>query len=135
MENNMQNQTEMTEQKMEGQVQVEERKPEFIPAVDLFESEDSFLLVTDLPGVSEDQIEVTVEKNILTITGKTSLSEKLEGFRLTYSESRPGNFKRSFTLSEEVDRDSIQARFKDGVLHLELKRVKPEVKKIQIQHS
>ena len=115
-----------------GTLQKEARRPEFIPAVDLYESDEKFLLVADLPGVREEDIDVTVEKNILTITGKTGDVDTGD-YRLAYSECRNGNYRRSFSLSEEVDRDNIRATYRDGVLRLEIARVKPMVRRIEIK--
>jgi HSP20 family protein len=106
---------------------------QFTPAVDLYEKNDSFFLIADLPGVKEENIKITVEKNILTIQGRME-KETDEGYRPVHTEYGSGDFIRSFTLSE-IDTDSIEARFKNGVLRLTMKREKPVVKTINVKKA
>ncbi len=107
---------------------------EFVPAVDLYEHNDHFLLLADLPGVKEENIRITVEKNILTIRGRME-KEIDENYKPVYSEYAIGDFSRSFTLGSEIDTDSIEARYKNGLLRLVLKRIKPVVKSIEVKSA
>ncbi len=105
----------------------------FIPRVDIYETKESIFLIADMPGVDEKTVEVELEKNILTITGWTQDS-KLKDHSILYSEYEAGDYERSFTLSDEIDREKINATVKQGVLRLELpkaEKVKP--KKIAIK--
>ncbi len=98
----------------------------YVPQVDIVESEDRILLVADLPGVDQDGIEVTLEKNILTLRG-TVKPHTPEGFSLGYAEYAVGNFERAFTVSNDIDRQGIEAVIKDGVLKLTLPKAKHAV--------
>jgi HSP20 family protein len=106
----------------------------WIPAMDLVETEDQFVLRADLPGLTEADVEVSLEDNVLTVSGerKAEHEEKGEGFyRL---ERATGAFNRSLTLPKGVDGDAITARFDNGVL--EVRIPKPEAdkpRKVQIQ--
>jgi HSP20 family protein len=106
----------------------------WIPAMDLVETDDHFVLRADLPGLSEDDVELALEDNVLTLSGerKTEHEERGEGFyRL---ERAAGTFSRSLTLPEGVDGDAIAATFDKGVL--EVRIPKPEQRKprkLQIQ--
>jgi HSP20 family protein len=102
--------------------------------MDLVETDDHFVLRADLPGLSEDDVELSLEDNVLTLSGerKTEHEERGEGFyRL---ERAAGTFSRSLTLPEGVDGDAIAATFDKGVL--EVRIPKPEQRKprkLQIQ--
>lgn len=108
-------------QKKEAPLQegVERTRPRkvFTPEVDIIERKDNIVVIADMPGVDEKSVEVTLEKNILTIYG-TVEPEIPEKHRLGLAEYGVGDYQRSFTLSDEVDRERIQARVKSGVLKL-----------------
>ncbi len=75
--------------------------------------------MADIPGVDEAHLDVTLDKNILTIRGHAE-APSFEGFTLARSEYGVGDFERVFTVSEDVNRDAIEATVKDGVLQLKL---------------
>ncbi len=105
----------------------------FMPRVDIFENKESLFLVADMPGVDDKTIDIELEKNVLTITGRVE-SGWIKDATMMYSEYEIGDYERVFTLSDEIDRDKIVATVKNGVLRLELpkaEKVKP--KKIAIQ--
>ena len=91
----------------------------YTPAVDIIERKDNIILITDMPGVDENSVDITLEKNILTINGNVD-PEIPESHRLYISEYGLGDYHRVFTLTNEVDRDRIQAHMKNGVLKLVL---------------
>ena len=93
------------------------------PNVDIVDAEGHIVLIVDLPGVDENSVDVSLEKNVLTIRGDVPADVR-EGFELVHAEYGVGDFERSFTLSDEVDREGIDAQVKDGVLTLELSKVK-----------
>jgi HSP20 family protein len=99
----------------------------WIPAMDLVEEQDHYVLRADLPGLSEKDVNVELEDNVLTISGerKSEHEERKEGFYRV--ERASGAFSRSLTLPQGVDPDSIQARFDNGVL--EVRVPKPEQQK------
>ena len=98
-----------------------------IPAVDVRETEDGYLLEAELPGMTEKDIDVKVEDNLLTISSakKDEKEEKKNGYVMR--ERRSSSFRRSFVLPKDVDPERINARFKSGLLILELHKT-PESK-------
>ncbi|MCW3069816.1 MAG: Hsp20/alpha crystallin family protein [Solirubrobacterales bacterium] len=96
----------------------------WIPAMDLVEEGDHFVLRADLPGVREEDVNVELEDNVLTISGerKAEHEDRKEGYHRI--ERAVGRFSRSLTLPEGIDPDSIEARFENGVLTVRIP--KPE---------
>ena len=92
----------------------------FIPAVDVREEKDRFVVNADLPGVAPTDIEITAEKGVLTLRGerKSLPPEQLEGYDRV--ERATGEFTRRFTLPENVQADAIKAKFTHGVLEVSI---------------
>ncbi|MBU6283552.1 Hsp20/alpha crystallin family protein [bacterium] len=90
-----------------------------VPRVDVAESKDSFLVVADLPGVSQEDVEVTVEKNVLTIAARAE-ARVPEGYEHRFGGRAPVEWRRSFTLGDAIDREAIAATMKNGILRLTL---------------
>ncbi|TGK05340.1 Hsp20/alpha crystallin family protein [Leptospira langatensis] len=109
------------------------RKNVYTPATDLYSNEEEHVLLLDLPGVKEGDLEISIEKDELRISAKTSTAE-VKG-ELRYSEYGTGDYRRSFLLSEPVEEDKITAVLKNGVLQLKLPRKKPLSKKIEVRTS
>ena len=93
--------------------------PVFSPRVDVSETTEAVILVADMPGVDETSVSVDLDKNVLTVAGRFGLHTP-EGYTLMYQEYGSGNYERSFTLGNEIDRSGIEAKVKDGVLRLTL---------------
>lgn len=89
------------------------------PRINLYEADEVIMLVVDLPGVREKDIEITLEKDRLTIHGAVE-DRAPEGYRRVYSELCQGDFERSFVMSNEIDRDNIEANYDSGVLTISL---------------
>jgi HSP20 family molecular chaperone IbpA len=89
----------------------------FSPPVDVVESEGAYILSVDLPGVREDGVDVTVERNVLTLSARRT-SETPADHRRLLGEIAHGDYRRTFTLPERIDRDSIAATLRNGVLTL-----------------
>src|SRR5262245_41819658 len=107
----------------------------YTPALDIHETPEGLVLEADLPGVPPDQLEVRVEDNVLYIHGKIRWPN-LEESRVLYEELRPGDFYRSFILSDEMDAEKITADFEQGVLRLKLPRAsKARPRKIEVRTS
>jgi HSP20 family molecular chaperone IbpA len=105
----------------------------YTPAVDITECEDDLVLIADMPGVDEKSVDITLEKDILTIYGRVE-PEIPENHRLVSSEYGIGDYERSFTLSNEIDRERIEASVKNGVLRLTLpKAEKAKTRKIPVK--
>ena len=99
----------------------------WLPAMDLSETGDSYVLHADLPGMTEDDVQIELEDNVLTISGERRLEEsKSQGGYLRTERAR-GSFARSLTLPAGVDPERIEAEFHDGVLELQIP--KPEQRK------
>ena len=100
----------------------------FVPRVDIYENKDSLFLLADMPGVDEKTVDIELEKNVLTITGRVE-NGQVKDAAMMYSEYEIGDYERVFTLSDQIDRDKIVATVKNGVLRLELPKaeeVKPK---------
>lgn len=101
-----------------------ERVVGFTPAVDVVEDDQKFELYADLPGVKQEDLDIQVDKDVLTIRGERKLEKK--------GERSSGAFSRSFTLPKHVDVEKIAASLKDGVLTLTLPK-RPEAQPRQIK--
>src|SRR5215216_5924213 len=97
------------------------------PAMDLVETDDHFVLRADLPGVSEDDVKVELEDNVLTISGERRHEEEVKKGGYYRIERASGTFARQLTLPEGVDAAAVQASFDKGVL--EVRIPKPEERK------
>ena len=96
----------------------------FVPHTDIYENENEIVIVADIPGCSEQSIDITLEKNILKIDGYVEPAAP-EDHRLFYSEYATGDYQRTFALSDEIDREHIEAAVRDGVLRLTLPKAGP----------
>lgn len=104
----------------------------YIPRVDIYESEDALVLLADMPGVNENTLDITLEKNILNIRGMVEM-ESPDNYSLSYAEYEIGDYERSFTLSDGIDRDNISAAVKNGVLQVNLPKAGPtKARKISV---
>ncbi len=94
-----------------------------LPRSDIYELDDQIVIVADVPGVDEKSLDVTLEKNVLTIN---ALVDPIvpQGYSLSLAEYEVGDYQRSFRLSDEIDREHIEASVKDGVLRLYLPKAK-----------
>jgi len=99
----------------------------WVPAMDLVETDDHFVLRADLPGMSEEDVSIELEDNVLTVSGerKSEHEERREGYHRV--ERASGRFSRTLSLPEGVDPDAIEASFERGVL--EVRIPKPEERK------
>lgn len=105
----------------------------FVPRADIFETDENVVVIVDMPGVGGDAIDITLEKNVLTINGSTYLNAP-EGYSLVFAEYEVGDFERSFRLTDQIDRENIGASIKDGVLRLVLpKAEKAKARRIDVK--
>lgn len=93
----------------------------FIPATDIYETEDALTVVMEIPGVQKENVEVKLEENVLRIEGRIDFAN-YEGMEPVYSEYNVGHYARTFTLSDAIDQGGIAAEMRDGVLTLTLKK-------------
>jgi HSP20 family protein len=109
--------------------------PVFVPAVDIFESDEVITLLADMPGVTSDRVTIDLHEGQLTITGEVEVQGS-DKERYLFREYETGRFSREFSLSDRIDQSKISATMRDGVLRLELpkaERVKP--KRIEVKAS
>lgn len=99
----------------------------WVPAMDLVETDDHFVLRADLPGLSEADVDLSLEENVLTLKGERKVEHESKGEGFYRVERATGAFSRSLTLPEGVDGDAITATFDKGVL--EVRIPKPEQRK------
>ncbi len=110
-----------------------------LPKVDVVENKDSYSLQMDLPGATEKDVNLEVERGVLTISSvkteeKEEKSGKKEEGKWLIRERTSSQFSRRFTLPEDVDEEKINASFKNGVLNIEMPRkALPSPKKIAIE--
>ena len=93
------------------------------PRFDVIDRDKEIVVRAEVPGVSKDDLEVTLTESLLTISGKTYSEEKEEGGAFYRSEIRQGEFSRSVTLPSDVDADKVETHFKDGLLTLTLPKI------------
>jgi HSP20 family protein len=103
----------------------------FVPRVDIYETHDAINVIADMPGVSAEAIDITLEQGVLTISGYVE-EERPADHALTYAEYRVGDYTRRFSLSNQIAQDEIDATVKDGVLRLHLPKVKPTTRKVSV---
>ena len=99
----------------------------WLPAVDVWETENELVLSFDLPGIPEDQVAVELDDNVLTVSGQRERTSEHSNDRFYRFERRFGTFSRSVTLPAGVSEEAIEANYADGVL--EIRVPKPEEQK------
>jgi HSP20 family molecular chaperone IbpA len=110
-------------------------RPVFVPPSDIYETKDTIGVLAEMPGVAPDGVDITLERRVLTIRGRSAASEHT-GYQRVYNEFANGDYERVFTLSENIDRDRIEATLKDGVLHLVLPKAETaKARKIELKAS
>ena len=102
------------------------------PAVDVREEDDKYVLEAELPGLTEEDVSVRIEDSLLVIESEKKDEETNEGPSYLFRERRQKSFRRTFSLPKDVDRESIEALFTNGLLVLTLSKV-PEAKPRQIK--
>jgi HSP20 family molecular chaperone IbpA len=124
-----------TDQRQPQQAQRQQDTRAMLPRVDVLEDETGITLLADLPGVPKDQLELKVEGDSLLIEGQVTPSTP-EGLEPVYAEVRVPRYRRTFTLSRELDTSRIQANLKDGVLNLRIpKQEHAQPRRISVQVS
>jgi len=105
----------------------------YVPATDIYETEDALTLVMEMPGVEKDNIDIKLENDVLQIEGRIDLSAYAELDPL-YTEYNIGHYARKFSLSSKVNKEKISAEMGDGVLTLSLpKAEETKPRRIEIQ--
>lgn len=107
-------------------------KDSFSPKIDISENDKQIIIDAEIPGVTKDNLKITLQDNILTIEGeKKKVTEEKE--KTFYREERSyGKFKRSFTLPVEVNSDNVDAKFENGMLQVKLDKIEAKEKKERV---
>ena len=104
------------------------------PSVDIFENQNEIVLEAELPGMKPEEVEISIENNVLTIHGERKFEKKDENDNFHRVERSYGSFTRSFTLPPTVRSENAQAEFENGVLRLTLaKREEAKPRRIEIK--
>ena len=104
------------------------------PSVDIFENKDSIVLEAELPGMTPDDVNISIENNVLTLHGERKFEKKSEGDNFHRVERSYGAFTRSFTLPPTVSSENVEAAFENGMLRLTLaKREEAKPRRIEIK--
>lgn len=104
----------------------------FRPHTDIYEDGENFYIEVDMPGVDEQSLDLTIEKNVLTVCG-TVKAEEFPGHRQVLREHEADGYRRTFTLPDETDREHIQATIKNGVLYMLVPKAAPATaRKIEV---
>ncbi|MDO8578993.1 MAG: Hsp20/alpha crystallin family protein [Dehalococcoidales bacterium] len=93
------------------------------PALDIFEKDDRFVVKAELPGMKEDDIDVSVVGDTLTIKGEKKTEEEIDEEDYYHMERTYGSFLRSISLPSNVNADKIEAKYEDGVLEVSLPKI------------
>jgi HSP20 family molecular chaperone IbpA len=108
-------------------------RPMFLPPADIYETHDNIVVLAEMPGVALDGVDITLERRVLTIRGRSAANDHA-GYQRVYDEYADGDYERAFTLSENINRDRIEATLKDGVLHLVLPKAETaKARKIELK--
>ena len=104
------------------------------PSVDIFENKDNIVLEAELPGMKPEDVNISIENNVLTISGERKFEKKSDGDNFHRVERGYGSFTRSFTLPPTVSSENATAEFENGILHLTLaKREEAKPRRIEIK--
>jgi len=110
------------------------RQESWLPAVDVFDQPDAVILKAELAGMSPDDIDISVEDNVLTIKGERKFEEKVDEERYYRIERRFGSFQRSLALPQGVKPEDISASYDDGILEVRVPKAEQEQpRRIQVQ--
>ena len=108
------------------------RESVFLPPTDIRETDEAIVLVADMPGVSAESVEITLEDELLTVKGTVNQQDRRPSGP-AYAEFELGNYQRSFLVSDDIDGDGIDAQMRNGVLTLTLPKVHPTHRKIEVK--
>ena len=107
------------------------------PKVDVIDEENQVIINAEIPGLTKDQVSVEVDDGVLRIKGEKKEEDEQKGKNYVHRELKHSAFCRSFSIGENIDKDSVDAKFENGILNVTLKKTVPtpkaEPKKIEIK--
>lgn len=101
----------------------------FVPNIDISETENQYLIAAELPGMTKEDININLENGRLSINGERSFKNEEQGKTFHRIETKYGSFSRSFQLPENVDEESINAKYENGLLNISIDKSADKVKK------
>jgi HSP20 family protein len=107
-----------------------------MPAMDLIDKDDHYLLKIEVPGFKKDEIDISMEENVLTLKGETKSEKEEKKENYYHKEISQGCFVRSVRLPAEIKKDDIKATLTEGILHVEIPKVEvklPEKIKVEVK--
>jgi HSP20 family protein len=108
----------------------------WVPAVDVWETDDEIVYAFDLPGIPEEKISVELDENALTVSGERERTDEVSGDRFYRFERRFGAFSRTIGLPQGTSEDGIKADYKNGVLEIHVRKPEePKPRRIQVGTS
>jgi HSP20 family protein len=119
----------------EGEKQEALRVAEWAPLVDITEDEKEYLIKAELPDVKKDDVKISVQNDVLSITGERKYEKEEKNKKYHRVERAYGTFSRSFTVPEDADADRVSAEFKEGLLQVHLpksEKVKPKTIEVKV---
>ncbi len=109
---------------------------DWTPSADISETDTAYVIKAEIPGVSKEDVKVTLENGLLTIQGERKMEKEEKGKKFHRIERSYGSFVRSFRIPEDADESAVKAEFKDGVLNVTLgKSAKAKSKAINVSVS
>ncbi len=121
------------QEKEQSQVERTRSTTVYTPDVDILEKEDAIIVFADIPGADESNVDITLEKDVLSIYARVE-PDVPPNQQLLHAEYGVGDYQRSFTISNEIDREKIEAKVKTGVLKLVLPKAKAaQTRKITVK--
>lgn len=129
----MTNGKDVAETKAASMQQSGEQERTISPAVDIFENNDGISVMADMPGVAKERLNIQIDNDTLTIEGEAEIPMP-EGMEALYADVRSTRYRRSFSLSSELDGSKADASLKEGVLTLRIpKREKYQPRKVEVR--
>lgn len=119
-----------------GQIENYNTGKNFVPKVRISENKDNFFINMEIPGMTKEDVKISIENNVLNVNGVKKQETKSEDTNIIANEIYLGEFSRNFNLSKEINIETIDAEYKDGMLNITLPKVeeaKPVVKEISIK--
>jgi HSP20 family protein len=108
----------------------------FVPAFEVKETNEAFVVKADVPGVTESDLDIAVHNSVLTVSGTRQADERKEGEAFALYERQYGSFTRSFALPDTADGERVEAKLTSGVLHLTIwKKAEAKPRKIALQKA
>lgn len=123
--------TEIQNQQVPNDVKSSENAIAVRPHTDIVENDGHFLMTVDLPGVTKEDLEITIERNVISISGNSHFRVP-ENFQAAAGSPLQRRFERSFRLSDEIDQSNIDAELKDGLLTVRLSK-SPKARKVKLE--